>query len=118
METRGTVEATPGWKSAAPTPATELSAYTAHSGGLPVAKATASTEAPPSRRASAMIIMRRGVNRSARTAEQHEHRERPHPGGERETDRRGGPPRPRSPAVSATGIMPSPKSATVRATKK
>lgn len=65
--TRGTVDATPGWNSAAPTPATELSAYTAHSGGLPVAKETASTEAPTSRSASAMIIMRRGVNRSAST---------------------------------------------------
>lgn len=66
-DTRGTVDATPGWKSAAPTPATELSAYTAHSGGLPVAKEMASTDAPTSRSPSAMIIIRRGVNRSAST---------------------------------------------------
>lgn len=59
-DTRGTVDATPGWKSAAPTPATELSAYTAHSGGLPVAKEMASTDAPTSRSPSAMIIIRRG----------------------------------------------------------
>lgn len=65
--TRGIVLATPGWNSAAPTPASALSAYTAHSGGLPVVNSTVSTTPPTRRRMSATIIMRRAVKRSAST---------------------------------------------------
>lgn len=66
-----------------------------------------------------MIIMRRGVNRSASTPPNRTNTASgPIQAASAKPTEDAGRPAPSSPAVRATGIMPSPKSATVRATKK